>query len=398
MRIAFFHSNNDEIGGADLSLFGLVEACKEDGILCDIYLSKDTSIAELYRQVGLSPRIFKMPRLKRSLNPVVALCWAIRSMRVIFNLRRIFSLDRADLVVGNDFNEVPALLASRIAGIPTICWVRFIFAAPWPIRTFYLRLLLKVSNAIVCVSKDTRDRNFGNFGHSKSIKIAVLYNWNDRSFESNHHTLLPLFTMEQWLATLGLPIKSRVVFMPGRVEPWKGQHVLLDAAIRICEIPDVVIIFAGPMVAGGGKEAYFTKLQNDILEKNLRGRVAFCGFVSNVMQIMREASVVVHASIKPEPFGRTIIEALASGVPLVAAREGGPVEIVGASGSALFHTPGDARDLADKVISVLTDAALAATLSVAALDRAKMFSKEYLWPMHKSLFEKYALRKIGTAP
>jgi glycosyltransferase involved in cell wall biosynthesis len=89
----------------------------------------------------------------------------------------------------------------------------------------------------------------------------------------------------------------------------------------------------------------------------LADRVGFTGFVDDVAAAMRALDIVVHASTQPEPFGLSIIEAMAVGRPVIASRAGGAAEIVEASGGAVFHSPGDAADLANRIAQLAGDSA-----------------------------------------
>jgi glycosyltransferase involved in cell wall biosynthesis len=94
-----------------------------------------------------------------------------------------------------------------------------------------------------------------------------------------------------------------------------------------------------------------------VSQLGLVGRVGFTGFVDDVGAAMRALDIVVHASTQPEPFGLSIIEAMACGRPVIASRAGGAAEIVEASGGALFHRPGDAADLANRIAQLAGDSA-----------------------------------------
>ena len=75
-------------------------------------------------------------------------------------------------------------------------------------------------------------------------------------------------------------------------------------------------------------------------------RVEFRGFRSDVATELERLDVFVHASVVPEPFGQVILEAMAAGVPAVAAAGGGASEIATDGESALLHPPGDVEALA----------------------------------------------------
>jgi len=70
---------------------------------------------------------------------------------------------------------------------------------------------------------------------------------------------------------------------------------------------------------------------------------------------MRALDVVVHASTEPEPFGMVIIEAMASGRPVIASEAGGARELFSDGENALAHSPGDSDSLATQILRLAAD-------------------------------------------
>lgn len=109
-----------------------------------------------------------------------------------------------------------------------------------------------------------------------------------------------------------------------RLDTWKGFDVLLDAYPSMREMrPDVELAIAGRAVPG--KERYAADLE----ERARRLGVHWIGGGADVAEMMADLDVFVQVSTEPEPFGLVIVEALASGAPVVAGAEGGPLEILG---------------------------------------------------------------------
>lgn len=107
----------------------------------------------------------------------------------------------------------------------------------------------------------------------------------------------------------------------GTLSDNKGVSDLLDALTYLPEEYHLRIVGSGP-----SEETLRTKTRSN----NLTSRVTFAGWVPND-QIGTEyarADLFVHPGIWPEPFGRTILEAMQSGLPVVCTDRGGPPEIV----------------------------------------------------------------------
>ena len=127
-----------------------------------------------------------------------------------------------------------------------------------------------------------------------------------------------------------------------RLSPWKGQHVLIDT-LKQC--PDeVVAVFVGDALFG--EQAYVEQLQQQVKQLGLQHRIRFLGFRSDIPQLMASCDLVAHTSIAPEPFGRVIVEAMLCGTPIVAASEGGAMELVEPDKTGWLSPPGDSEKLA----------------------------------------------------
>lgn len=404
MRVAFVHSNNEDVGGSDVVLLRLVRACRDHGYDVDVYLGRATSVVADYRKLGVDPVLVAMPRVTRSRNPAAVAAWGTGVIRSSLRLRRLFAVRPPDLVFANDFNELPALVAGRSRGVPTVATLRFIFDAPGVVRRAYVSLLARLSDRVVCVSDAVRAANFSGVSADLAGKAVTLYDWAEAEAEAEAESEgvpNPAGADDAgWpFARFGIPSGRRVVLMAGRIEPWKGQHVLMDAAPAVfAAVPDAVVLYLGSGVRGRGREAYLDGLRARAAAGPLSGRVYFGGHVPDAPALMRRAAAVVHASVSPEPFGLTVIEALAAGTPLVAAGAGGPAEVVGDSGCALLHRPGNADDLAAKLISVLTDPAGAARMADRGRRRARDFGQARRWPPFDEMFRSLAARRPAPTP
>jgi len=153
----------------------------------------------------------------------------------------------------------------------------------------------------------------------------------------------------------------------GRLTRWKGLHVLLDALPRVFDkVPD-----AGMVVAGEGEER--GALERRAARLGIGEAVHFAGFLPDVRGLVRAADVLVHSAVEPEPFGRTVLEGLALGVPVVAVNLGGVPEIVEDGVHGLLVPPGAPEPLAEAILRILGDAGLRERLRAAGRERAGAF-------------------------
>jgi glycosyltransferase involved in cell wall biosynthesis len=160
----------------------------------------------------------------------------------------------------------------------------------------------------------------------------------------------------------------------GRLQPWKGQLLFLEAAARVARAcPEARFLVVGGAILGweGTYPADLKRFAQQTPE--LAGRVHFVGHQSDVYPWYDACDVVVHASNR-EPFGLVLVEAMALGRPLVASAAGGPTEIVEDEHSGLLVPSRDADAMARSILRILRDKDLATRLAAGARRRAHAFS------------------------
>jgi glycosyltransferase involved in cell wall biosynthesis len=147
---------------------------------------------------------------------------------------------------------------------------------------------------------------------------------------------------------LGLP-QGPLVGVFSRLAAWKGQHVVLQA---LAQTPDVNCIIAGDALFG--EQAYAARLVKMVDELGLASRVSFLGQRSDVPRLMSAVDAVIHPSIDPEPFGRTLVEAMLAGVPVIATDAGAASDILEAGKAGTLVPPGDADALAAAIKQIMS--------------------------------------------
>ena len=166
----------------------------------------------------------------------------------------------------------------------------------------------------------------------------------------------------------GIPAAAPVVGIVGHLQRWKGQHVVVEAVAQARrQIPDLYCLIVGGVHRRGGE--YAAELRARIAAEGLTERVILTGERSDVPACLDAMDVVIHSSIRPEPFGRVLIEAMALSKPLIAPREGGPLEVVVDGETGLLIPPRDPNAMASAIIALLADADRRAAMGSAARAR-----------------------------
>jgi glycosyltransferase involved in cell wall biosynthesis len=131
-------------------------------------------------------------------------------------------------------------------------------------------------------------------------------------------------------------------------------------------VPGLHVIFAGE-----------GELEQDVRDyaraKGMDGRIHFLGYRSDIPSLLKTCDVYVHSSYS-EGFGLSVVEAMACGIPVIASDVDGLSEIVQDKKSGLLFKCADAKDLADKIRSVLQDTGMQTKLKEGGLARVLDFS------------------------
>lgn len=175
---------------------------------------------------------------------------------------------------------------------------------------------------------------------------------------------------------LGIGEHEPVITLVAGLVDWKGQDVLLDAAPAIlAQFPNAHILLAG---AAYGKDRIFAdQIAERAADPALNGRVRLLGSRADIPDLLSISTIVLHTSTKPEPFGRTFLEGMALGKAVIAANEGGPLDVIEHEVDGLLIAPGQPALLAHAVTRLLGDPALAARLAANAAVKATNYSIQH---------------------
>ncbi len=115
--------------------------------------------------------------------------------------------------------------------------------------------------------------------------------------------------------------------LPGRLTRLKGHHAfihLIDALLER-DMPVHGLIVGGE---DPRRAAYARELRDTVAQKGLQGNITFTGARTDMREIYAVSRIVYSLSTKPESFGRTVVEALSMGVPVIGYDHGGVGEVL----------------------------------------------------------------------
>lgn len=154
----------------------------------------------------------------------------------------------------------------------------------------------------------------------------------------------------------------------GRLTDEKGVHTAIEALAHFQGKVDKLKL----TIVGGGEPEYEARLRQLAKIENVESLVVFVPAQpkEKLPALYQQADIFLFTSIWPEPFGRVIVEAMASGVIVVGAATGGAAEIMSDNENALLFAPGDSKDLADKLVRLIESPALRERLAKAGRETA----------------------------
>lgn len=302
-----------QLSGGEIALLRLLPHLKDVDV--HVVLAQDGPLVGRMHRAGISVQVLalgeagralrKQAVSVRSLPPRAVLDHAVHVIRLTRLLRR----QRPDVVHANSLKSgLYGGLAARAAGIPFVWHLHDRLdpdylprAAVWLMRSAISRL----ATTVIANSASTASTLAAGTGV----------------------TVVPS-ALPEALPTARRPSDAqRLVFgIVGRLTPWKGQHVFLEAFARAFPDGDHDAVVVGAPLFG--EDDYARDLEALAARLGIADRVRFRGFQEDIWAELASLDVLVHASVTPEPFGQVVQEGMAMGLPVIAADAGGPAEFV----------------------------------------------------------------------
>lgn len=168
-----------------------------------------------------------------------------------------------------------------------------------------------------------------------------------------------------------------VIVYSGRLTEDKGILPLIKAIKQTQEIPHLKLMIVGASSYGKDKQptSFIKQLQQE--SESIKDKVIFTGFIDyeEVPSLLKMADIAVVPSMWEEPFGLTVVEAMAVGLPLITTRSGGIPEIC--EGVAMIvERENIVSNLATAILDLYQHPDKRKHMSAAAVERSKIFDKE----------------------
>jgi glycosyltransferase involved in cell wall biosynthesis len=316
-----------ETGGAELHLAQVGRELAERGHQIDLMYEREGNLSADFR--AFCDHLTRRRSPLYSSNP-------LRDVPRVAALALASSRPRPDLIYANNFTEL--LWANSVGALtraPVVCHLHqfhqfnrgsMMALGRWPKRFIANSGYLRTQWAQSGISPD---------------RIVVISN----GFGLDDYPPGSTSEREQARARLGLPQDAYVILYLGRMVPEKGIDTLFDAWSALGLSPeDGRLLVVGTPENPAAEDSYLRELR--------RKSPIGCDFLPvrrDVISILHAADVLVLPSVWDEPFGRVVVETLATGRPVVASSVGGIPEILDGEFSGMLFPRGDVPALTERL-------------------------------------------------
>lgn len=372
MKRVLFVDHVDRVqGGAELNILELLTrssfardwrvacACPDTSPLHRSLKAAGIECLDYHIPAGLSEARF----VDRSFPLKRLLKWPAAMKEARWQLHSLIGQFKPDvLITCTNKDHFVAGAACELVNLPHVWWVNDALTEDffsWPTRQAF-RWYARKATRLVAVSDYCRVA-LTKLGVSKEKTVTI------------HNGIPPLTVDPGRSGTLRefFSIHSQALLFgtAGRFTPWKGQELFLQLAHRwVSEGKPGHFVLIGR--AFNEEQWFEEKLKEFVATHKLGERVHFAAYQSNLPTTLMEFDAFLHTSLRPEPFGRVLLEAMIAKVPVIAAQAGGVPEIIDTGVNGLLAKPGNVQDYHTHLAALADSEALRQKIGAAGREKA----------------------------
>jgi glycosyltransferase involved in cell wall biosynthesis len=365
-NILVVHNNNDLYGG-DKVLLELLSRLDRTRFVPFVVLPTDTrhinrfsphldKLGIEYRFVPLGilrRRYFKLWRLPR---------FAFEVLTGARALLKIIKEKKIALVHTNTNTILASAIAARMKRLPHIWSIHELVLEPAVVRNALHFLIPRMATKVVTVSRAVRDHMFKDAPQFADRFEFILGGIDVEPFL---HEEGRMRVRREW----GLNDDELLVGMVGRVTRWKGQSVFAEMAkLLLQRYPKVKFAAVGGVF--DTESFYLEQFKEQVRTLGIESNFIIDDFRADMPDVFAALDIFVLPSTLPEPFGLVVIEAMASGKPVVATAPGGPSETIVDGTTGYLVQPSDPEGMGAAVEKLLVDRELRARMGATGRKRA----------------------------
>lgn len=394
-NILVVHNNND-FYGAEKVLLELLSRLDRSRFVPIVVLPTDTrhisrlspELAKLNIECCFIPlgvlrrKYFKLQKLPR---------FSFELLAGVRQLVRLIRKRNIALVHTNTNTILASPLAARFTRVPHIWSIHELMVEPATVRSALHYMIPRFSTRVVTVSQAVRDHML-----KDAAKFADRFMFVRGAIDVE--PFLNAKGRARVRAEWGVRDDEVLIGMAGRVTRWKGQSIFVQAAKLIAE-RHAKAKFAAVGGVFDTEKFYMERFRKEVRDAGLENKLTINDFRADMPDVFAAFDIFVLPSILPEPFGLVVIEAMASGKPVVATAPGGPSETVVDGETGFLVPPSDASAMVQALEVLLADPQKRISVGNAGRRRAcEMFSLPRYVTEFEELYDAVLKETLVTAP
>ena len=331
-----------DYGGAETGCYDLAHFLDEQDVKSFIV----TSGGRLLNFVDKKKvKIFRLP--VHSKNPLLILLNAIiiSFIVLIYNINIVHARSRAP--------AWSCFIANKITFRKFVTTFHGTYNYKNQIKKFYNSVMVR-SDLVIAGSNfifSHINENYGKFFLNRKRKLLVIFRGINTSYY-NPQKILPI-KLEKFSKKNNIDRNKFIIFMPGRLTPWKGQKIFIESIKLLYEKTETPPFEA--IILGGdqGRNVYRKQLIDLTQQHRLNKVIKFIGHCEEMPVAYGIANLVCSCSSEPEAFGRISIEAQSMQIPIIASNIGGSKETILKDKTGYLFNNKDSNDLANLILAVM---------------------------------------------
>ena len=320
-------------GGVERGTLEVGKYLSEQGHESIVVSSGGRMVEKLIRE---GSRHIQMPVHRK--NPV--------SLLQVFILIKLFLLEKPDIVHAR--SRVPAwlcFLALRL--VKGELRPRLVTTVHGFNTVNYYSKIMTAGEKVICVSNSIKDYVLKNYTNVEEEKLVVIHRGIEHE-EYPHGYMPSVEWLNNWKEDFPQTKNKKLILLPGRITRLKGHEAIIKLIGMLPnEFHGIIAGATHPM-----KLSYEKDLLHLVKESGLKDRVTFVGKRDDLKEVYAISLATLSLSEKPESFGRTVLEALAVGCPVIGYNEGGVGEILEECFPFGLVNRGDIERLKQKILEL----------------------------------------------
>lgn len=212
--------------------------------------------------------------------------------------------------------------------------------------------IMMSGEAVIAISQFIKDYISNNYDRISLEKVKIIHRGIDHTVFNKSYTPSAAW-LSQWRSSSFVEQGKKILLFPGRLTRWKGQHQFIDMMDKLKNTDNPPIaLFAGSQTDPTSN--YESELRQQVQQRGLSDLVHFLGQRNDLLDLFSVADISYSLPETPEAFGRTTLEALSVGTPVIGYDRGGTGEILKRLFPEGLVEEGDIEDASRKTTRFLT--------------------------------------------